>query len=146
MSKSWSVDVQENSDGELFIELNDEILAESGFQVGDDVIWEDNKDGSWTLRKSDKVWVMVDCVQQYRTRYMVQVPADNPEWALDTVTMKEAKEFSQLDLGEVIVSHRIMSHDDALKICDEDNNYTNGWTEQQKIKAFFTKDGEGNGL
>ena len=51
MSKSWTLDVQENEDGELFIELNDEILEGSGFKVGDDVIWEDNKDGSWTLKK-----------------------------------------------------------------------------------------------
>lgn len=144
MSKSWVVDVQESEDGELFIELNDEILAGSNLKVGDDVIWEDNKDGSFTLKKSDRVWVMVECVQQYRMRYMVQAPADHPEYALDDVTMQEAKEFSQLDIGEVIVSHRVMSHEDALKLCDEDNNYTQGWTEEQKIKAFFTKEGETN--
>ena len=144
MSKSWVVDVQESEDGELFIELNDEILAGSNLKVGDDVIWEDNKDGSFTLKKSDRVWVMVECVQQYRMRYMVQAPADHPEYALDDVTMQEAKEFSQLDIGEVIVSHRVMSHEDALKHCEENNNYTQGWTEEQKIKEFFTKEGETN--
>ena len=142
MSKSWTVDVQENENGELFIELNDEILEGSGFKVGDDVIWEDNKDGSWTLKKSDKVWVLVEAVQMYRMRYMVQVPATNPEWALDDVTMQTAKEFSQLDLGETIASHRVISHEDALKLCDQDNDYTQDWTEEQKIKSFFTKDGE----
>jgi len=142
MSKSWTVDVQENENGELFIELNDEILEGSGFKVGDDVIWEDNKDGSWTLKKSDKVWVLVEAVQMYRMRYMVQVPATNPEWALDDVTMQTAKEFSQLDIGETIASHRVISHEDALKLCDQDNDYTQDWTEEQKIKSFFTKDGE----
>jgi hypothetical protein len=144
MSK-YTLEVQEK-DGEFFIELNDEILEGTGWKIGDDLIWKDNEDGSWTLSKSDKVWVMVECIQQYRMRYMVQAPATNPEYALDDVTMKTVKEFSQLDIGETIVSHRVISHDDALKLCDEDNDYTKDWTEEQKVKSFFTKEGEGNGL
>ena len=144
MSK-YTLEVQEK-DGEFFIELNDEILEGTGWKIGDDLIWTDNKDGSWTLSKSDKVWVMVECIQQYRMRYMVQAPADHPEYALDDVTMQEAKEFSQLDIGETIVSHRVISHDDALKLCDEDNDYTSGWTEEQKVRSFFTKEGEGRGF
>jgi len=144
MSK-YTLEVQEK-DGEFFIELNDEILEGTGWKIGDDLIWKDNEDGSWTLSKSDKVWVMVECIQQYRMRYMVQAPADHPEYALDDVTMQEAKEFSQLDIGETIVSHRVISHDDALKLCDEDNDYTSGWTEEQKVRSFFTKEGEGRGF
>ena len=60
--------------------------------------------------------------------------------------MKEAKEFSQLDIGEVIVSHRVMSEADALALSDEDNDYTKKWNDEHKIKVFFTKEGEGNGL
>jgi len=144
MSK-YTLEVQEK-DGEFFIELNDEILEGTGWKIGDDLIWTDNEDGSWTLSKSDKVWVLVECVQQYRMRYMVQAPADHPEYALDDVSVQTAKEFSQLDIGETIVSHRVISHDDALKLCDEDNDYTKDWTEEHKIKSFFTKEGEGNGL
>lgn len=143
MSKKYTLEVQEK-DGEFFIELNDEILDGTGWKIGDDLIWTDNKDGSWTLSKSDKVWVMVEAVQQYRMRYMVQAPASNPEWALDDVACQTAKEFSQLDIGEVITSHRIVSHDEALKLCDEDNDYTKSWSDEQKIKAFFTKEGETN--
>ena len=142
MSK-YTLEVQEK-DGEFFIELNDEILEGTGWKIGDDLVWKDNKDGSWTLSKSDKVWVMVECIQQYRMRYMVQAPIDHPEYALDDVTMQTAKEFSQLDIGETIVSHRVVSHDDALKLCDEDNDYTQEWTEEQKVKSFFTKEGERN--
>ena len=140
MSK-YTLEVQEK-DGEFFIELNDEILEGTGWKIGDDLIWKDNEDGSWTLSKSDKVWVMVECIQQYRMRYMVQAPIDHPEYALDDVTMQTAKEFSQLDIGETIVSHRVVSHDDALKLCDEDNDYTQEWTEEQKVRAFFTKENE----
>lgn len=92
---------------------------------------------------TDKVWVMVDCVSQFRMRYMVEVPTDHPEYALDTVTMNEAKEFSQEHLGEVIVSHRVMQNtSEALVQCDLDNSYCSDWTDEQKMNAFFTKDGE----
>jgi hypothetical protein len=76
---------------------------------------------------------------------MVEVPAgiDNygrnkKDWALDTVTMEEAKEFSQEHIGENIVSHRVVTQEEAMHLCDEDNKYCNGWTTEQKIAAFFT--------
>ena len=138
----WTVEVQENEDGELFIELNDEILEGSGFKAGDDVIWTDRGDGSWSLTKSDKVWVMVECVQQYRMRYMVQAPATHPEYALDDVALQTAKEFSQLDIGETIVSHRVLNTEDAMKLCREDNDYVDSWDDEQVMNAFFTKEGQ----
>jgi hypothetical protein len=141
--KSWTLDVQE-IDGEFFIEFPDEVLEGTGWKIGDAINWVDNKDGSWTLTKSDKVWVMVECVSMFRERYLVEAPADHPEYALDTVTMNEAKEFSQEHIGETIVSHRVVSYDEALKQCDVDNSYVQGWTEEQKVKCFFTKEGETN--
>ena len=138
---NFTLEVQEK-DGEFFIEFPDEAMEEAGWKVGDDIVWKDNGDGSWTLTKSDKVWVMVECIQQYRMRYMVQAPADHPEYALDDVTCQTAKEFSQLDIGETIVSHRVMNTEEALKLCDEDNTYTNDWTQEHKIKCFFTKEGD----
>jgi len=143
-NKSWTVEVEQAPDGEYFIQLNDEILEESGFKIGDEVEWIDRKDGSWELRKKqpEMAWVLVEAVQQFRMRYMVQVPATNPEWAMDTVVMKEAKEFSQYDMGETIVSHRVVSEEEAFEICDKDNDYTKSWNDEQKMRAFFTKDGE----
>lgn len=88
-------------------------------------------------------WVLVEAVSQFRMRYMVEVPEENPEWALDTVTMQEAKEFSQEWLGETIVSHRVMKdEEEALRLCEQDNDYCCTWDDGQKIKAFFTKEGE----
>jgi len=92
---------------------------------------------------TDKVWVMVECISTFRERYMVEAPADHPEYALDDVTMQRPKEFSQHWLGETIVSHRVMeSTAEALVLCDLDNDYCSDWTDEQKIKTFFTKDGE----
>jgi hypothetical protein len=96
--------------------------------------------------KEGSVWVMVEAIQSYRMRYMVEAPATNPEYAMDDVTMEDAKEFSQLALPEVITSHRVMTQEEALILCDVDNNYTNDWTIDQKINAFFTKEGEGRGF
>ena len=36
--------------------------------------------------------------------------------------------------------------DEAIALCDIDNDYTAGWTKEQKIKSFFTKEGEGRVL
>ncbi len=143
MSK-WTLEVQESPTGDQFIEFPPEALDQVGWKEGDEIEWTDNGDGSWTLTKKEeeKVWVMVEALQTFRMRYMVQVPASSPEWALDTVTCNEAKEFSQLALPEVISSHRVMTEEEALAMCDVDNDYTKSWTKEQKIKAFFTKDGE----
>lgn len=143
MSKSWTLEIQEDQFGEKFIEFPPEAIADLGWKEGDTVEWKDNGDGSWTLVKKEKVWVMVEAVSQFRMRYMVEVDAAHPEWALDTVTMNEAKEFSQEHIGETIISHRVMgSTAEALVQCDLDNSYCSGWSDEQKINAFFTKDGE----
>ena len=89
-----------------------------------------------------KVWVMVETVSMFRERYMVEAPADNPEYALDDVTMETAKEFSQKHVGETITSHRVVSQEEALLLCDIDNDYCQAWSDEQKIKTFFTKEGE----
>lgn len=144
MNKSWIVEVEQAPDGEYFIQLTDEMLEESGFEIGDELDWRDLGDGSYQLVKKqpEMAWVMVEAVQQFRMRYLVQVPSSNPEWAMDTVVMKEAKEFSQQDMGETIVSHRVVSEEEAFEICDKDNDYTKSWNKEQKMRAFFTKDGE----
>lgn len=147
MNEKWVLDVKyDQSTDDAYIELPDQLMKEAGWNLGDDIEWIDNHNGTWTMKKieksNDKEWVLVDCVQQYRTRYMCEVPKGKAEWALDTVTLKEAKEFSQLDIGETIVSHRVVTMQEALDICNEDNDYCNTWNDEQKVNAFFTKDGE----
>jgi hypothetical protein len=90
-------------------------------------------------------WVLVEAISTLRMRYMVEVPIgnddydnDKSEWALDTVTMQEAKEFSQEFLGEQIVSHRVVTKEEALALCDKDNDYCISWDEETKMKNFFT--------
>jgi hypothetical protein len=92
--------------------------------------------------KEDKVWVLVEAIGTYRMRYMVEAPAAHPEYALDTVTLEEAKEFSQKWLGETIISDRVVSLEEALELSDIDNDYCSGWSDELKIENFFTKEGE----
>ncbi len=143
MSKSWIVTLETDESGELILPLSDEMLEGTGIGVGDTVEWVDNKDGSWTIQKKEEMeWVLVEAIQSFRMRYMVQVPKGKAEWALDTVTCNDAKEFSQEALPEQIVSHRVVTEDEAIEICDVDNDYTKSWSKEQKLRAFFTKDGE----
>ena len=137
MNKSWIVDVQEDENGEPIIELPEELLQQTGWSEGTHIEWIDNKDGSFTMKEVTEL-VMVECISQFRERYLVEVPKGKTEWALDTVTMNEAKEFSQLHIGETIVSHRVVSKEEALEICDVDNSYVQSWSEEQKVNAFFT--------
>lgn len=83
-------------------------------------------------------WVLVDCISQHRMRYMVQIPDGETLWALDTVTCEDTKEFSQVFLGETIVSHREITEADAIKFFKEDNNYISSWTDDQIKESSFT--------
>ena len=49
------VTVQQDENGELFIELGEDIIQSVGWKVGDTVIWTDNHDGSWSLSKAEYV-------------------------------------------------------------------------------------------
>jgi len=52
---SWTIQVQENNKTkELFIEIPPEALAQVGWDIGDDLIWEDLNNGSWSIKKIDK--------------------------------------------------------------------------------------------
>lgn len=89
--------------------------------------------------------VLVETVSQFRQRYVVEVPVgiddfgnDKTLWALDTVTCDQAKEFSQHWLGETIVSHRVVSEQEALQIFDQDNAYLNDWTKEEKLESVTT--------
>jgi hypothetical protein len=147
MSKQWIISLEEDPEtGDLILPLSDDILEQAGWKTGDTIEWIDNKDGTWTMRKKvETQLVMVECISTFRQRYLVEVPTgtdrygkDKSEWALDTVTMEEAKEFSQKHLGETIVSHRVVTEAEALRICDEDNDYCRAWSDEKKKEAFFT--------
>jgi hypothetical protein len=145
-NETWTINLEEDPEtGDLILPLNNAILEQTGWKTGDTIDWIDNKDGSWTMKKIETQWVLVETVSTFRERYMVEVPVgidrygkDKADWALDTVTLSEAKEFSQEHLGETIVSHRVITKEDALALCDKDNAYCLSWSEEMKMNSFFT--------
>jgi len=70
---------------------------------------------------------------------MIETPEDHPEWAMDSVVMEEANEFSQKSIGELIIDYKILSEKDVLSICDEDNDYCQSWSDEKKIEVFCTR-------
>lgn len=85
-------------------------------------------------------FVIVDCVTTFRNTYCVELNDDDPkEWACDTVTMEEAKEFSQEWLGEQIVSHRVLSSkEEAYKLFREDHEYLKDVSDERITKIGIT--------
>ena len=137
--KQWTLDVQQHEDGDYFIEFNDEILAETGWKEGDKLEWIDLGDGSFKLEKIEETeLVLVESIATFRMRHVVEVPKGKAEWAMDTVIMNEAKEFSQQHIGDQIVSHRVMTKDEVLALSNIDNDYCKSWTEEQKLETFVT--------
>jgi hypothetical protein len=134
------ITLENDEEGNLVLPLSEDILKEVGWETGDVIDWIDNKDGSWTMKKKiKKEFVLVECISMFRQRYVVEVPAGKAEWALDTVVMQEAKEFSQEHIGENIVSHRVMSEEQVLDLCSIDNDYANNWNDKLKLDTFVTK-------
>jgi hypothetical protein len=146
MTKKWTVEIQEDSEtGDGILQFPPDMLEKVDWKEGDVLEWHDNKDGSYTMTKKETQWVLVEAVSTFRMRYMVEVPVgtddygkDKSLWALDTVTMNDAKEFSQEYLGEQIVSHRVVTKEEALVLCDKDNDYTRSWDNDHKVDVFFT--------
>lgn len=104
-----------------------------------ELVKESSKQSEDTLKK----FVLVEVVAQYRMRYVVEVPGDAKcsakEYAEDTVTCENAKEFSQKYLGETILSSREVSKEEIIHLCNEDNSYVKSWTDDQKFNSFVTK-------
>lgn len=146
MNKAYTLDVKENDAGEQYIEFPDGVMEELGWKEGDSIEWSDNGDGSFTLTKKEpmkKKIVLVDCIAQHRMRYAVELNEGDPdEWALDTVVCEEAKEFSQDYLGEVIVSHRVITREEYLEQYTKDNEYSKSWSDEVKFRNGLTTQAE----
>jgi len=101
-------------------------------------------------------YVMVDTVSMFRMRYCVEVPDDvgeelyfkdgtrtfpctPEEYAKDTVTCEDAKEFTQDHLDEVIVSTREVTLEEAIAQFRRDEPmFGSAWDDDLIIKNTIT--------
>ena len=52
--KQWTLTVEEDpATGDGILPLPPDLLAEAGWKEGDNLLWIDNKDGTWSLVKED---------------------------------------------------------------------------------------------
>ena len=82
---------------------------------------------------------IVTAISQFRMNYVVE--CNNEEHALDTVSMEEVQqEFSQLHLGETIISSREISDEEYLELFDKENSYLTSWSDEQKFQFVHKVD------
>ncbi len=68
---------------------------------------------------------LVETVSMFRMRYVID--CDSPEHAKDTVTMEEAKEFSQLHVDEAIIGCREVGDEEIEHLFFDDHPYLRSW-------------------
>ena len=55
MADVYTVKVEEDPDtGDLVLPFPPELLAQMGWDIGDDLLWEDHFDGAFSIKKVDK--------------------------------------------------------------------------------------------
>jgi hypothetical protein len=142
MEKKWTLPVQETMDGDLYIELNDEILEGSGLKIGDTLNWKANGDGSYILTRAEGDLYLVESISIFRIRHVVR--AKNAEHAMDEVVMDDGnlREFSQKHIDCNIIDARKIDSEEYLKMFDKDNGYLSSWSEDKKLEFVNTIDYE----
>jgi len=49
--KSYTLPIERDTDGELMLTFPDDLMESMGWSEGDVIEWNENEDGTWTLRK-----------------------------------------------------------------------------------------------
>lgn len=113
---TYTVTLEEDGD-DVILPIPQEVMDQLGLKEGDTLKWTDNNDGSFTMTKQKTKLVMVDSIQTFLMTYVVEVPEDHPEYALDTVACdgEELIEFDQSFLGTHVGNHRVVSEEEVIK-------------------------------
>ena len=64
------LEVREHSDGDLYFELDQELLTDLNWKAGDSVEFTDNKDGSFSINKLKHSTIELDFSDEELLRYM----------------------------------------------------------------------------
>lgn len=146
MTKTWTLEVKQHGD-DFYIELNDEILKESGFRIGDTVRWKLNEDGSATLESVNKKYVVIETVSSFKMRYALEVDEDTTDEELKEHTKNftkriidgEVYELSQQHLGETVDNHFVLNRDEVLKLIRTENPYITTWSDDFIIQKMTNR-------
>jgi bifunctional DNA-binding transcriptional regulator/antitoxin component of YhaV-PrlF toxin-antitoxin module len=50
---TYTTKIEMDPSGEAYFQIPDELWDTLGWEIGDTIMWDDNGDGSYTLRKND---------------------------------------------------------------------------------------------
>lgn len=125
----WNIQVQKNSlNGDLFVELPDELIKQTGWKTGDKIEWIDLGDGSYELAKA-RQYVLVEAVEVRRKRYIGITPTgrdsfNSPceKWVGDEIVCNTINPVQEEKLDTVIVSTRVISKKEASKLATKPEN------------------------
>ena len=83
--------------------------------------------------------VLIETLSQFRHRYVVELhDTADIHWAIEDVLMSDdVEEMSQLHLGEICVSNRVIDSQEYIRIFDQDNDYLQPWTDEQKLNRIY---------
>lgn len=122
--KRWILPVKKTENGENFIELNDEIVQETGFKVGDKIKWVDNLDGSFTIMNADMR-------QNYFLSTEMFNPAHNRTAKIFTSNEDVHYIIDMYEGEELVHSRKIVGHNECFaEDCIE--NWVMGYGEFKK--------------
>jgi hypothetical protein len=137
-----TVELKKDEAGNLILPLDDQLMKEAGWEIGDTIEWIDNDDGSWTLAKKEKTkLVLVETVSSFRMRYVVEIPEDaSEEIAHDfALNSEDVKEFSQKHVGEEVTGSYTIDDMHLLRVFDRDNSYLSSWNDAAKLESVVNK-------
>lgn len=145
----WTLPVIKGELGDYFIELSDEILESSGFEVGDTIVWTKNDNGSYTLTKKenkDTDIYIVETISSHSIKYAVRAKSaqDAVDYVYRMSDSGEIVELHQRHQGEFVNGATKISKKEYLKCFDELNDYLKGWSKEQKLHMINEVDYEDN--
>ena len=50
---TYNVKLEEDENGDLILPLNSDIMAQMGWDIGDELVWEESFNNTWTIRKKN---------------------------------------------------------------------------------------------
>ena len=113
-SKQWTLDVQEDENGDAVIQFPEDLLETTGWQEGDAIEWRDLGNGSWSLSRrdadesedadeSDDIdgWNAVFDTERHQSSDTLRVPITR-----ETINrLAQLMQATDLDKVEMVVSH-----------------------------------------
>lgn len=137
----YTVTLEQDGD-DIILPLPQDVIITLDLKEGDTLEWTDNNDGTFTMTKQKTKLVLVDTIHTFLIRHVVEVPADHPEYALDTVVYDgdNLVEFTQDFLGSQIASHRVVTGEEVVKMYREYNVLDVLHSDEEILKRSITKE------